>query len=363
MGRLLAGGAGEDRVVAVIDPLDPDDRLLPRVARVVARPLAERALHRGLVGRDLAFEHDFRIRRERQPGHLALDAVDRPAGQPSGPVELGHVVGQGVARGDIGGGIDADDDRHRAGLARLEVLVALDPPLLAVGDVGGRDIRAVHLHAVGADIDPPAVGVAGDDAAGGSDIAPAVVLVVDRHRELEQVDIAVAVDVFHHRAVIDRAGRDRLMALDAAAVGIEHGPPVARICRVDAESKREPKRRAQHAVKAAHAPGVSRHLVEQEQRRLVDLLPVEHLGHRAELAVPVGARDVLDLSAVLNGRKKGPQVGLYLVVTLHRPILKRRPPRIVSAAVPWHFGPYPRLSRRDNPTSRGTPWRARARAR
>ena len=64
---------------------------------------------------------------------------------------------------------------------------------------------ALHLHAVGADVDAAGVGVARDDAAGRADVAAAVVLVVDRHRQLEQVDLVVADDVLQHRAVCHHA--------------------------------------------------------------------------------------------------------------------------------------------------------------
>src|SRR5262245_63320774 len=52
--RLLACSAGEDGAVAVIDALDADQRLLLRIAGVVAMPFPERPLESRLGGRDLA---------------------------------------------------------------------------------------------------------------------------------------------------------------------------------------------------------------------------------------------------------------------------------------------------------------------
>ncbi len=71
----------------------------------------------------------------------------------------------------------------------------MDAALLAVGDVGGAGVAALHLHAIGADIDAAGIGIARDDAAGRADIAPAIVLVMDRHGKFQHVDFIVAHDV------------------------------------------------------------------------------------------------------------------------------------------------------------------------
>ncbi len=105
----------------------------------------------------------------------------------------------------------ADADHHRAMLAALPVFAADDVAMLAVLDEDDERVLVVHLHPVGAEIDPVAVGIAGDDQAFGADVAAAVVLVPLRRREGVDVDGAAFEHVLQHRAFgdDDRAGSDR----------------------------------------------------------------------------------------------------------------------------------------------------------
>ena len=83
--RPLRRHVQQDRVVAVVDRLDADDRLLVGVTlgtdRVIARPLAERSFHVrfGLGRRHLALDHDFGVRRDRQAGERSADHLDGAA--------------------------------------------------------------------------------------------------------------------------------------------------------------------------------------------------------------------------------------------------------------------------------------------
>src|SRR5438132_14107569 len=61
--RLVRGRAQEDRVVAVVERFDLHERLGPRVARVVAGPLAERTLDNPLFRVDPAFNDDLGLGR------------------------------------------------------------------------------------------------------------------------------------------------------------------------------------------------------------------------------------------------------------------------------------------------------------
>ena len=178
----------------------------------------------------------------------------------------------------------------------------MDAALLAVGDVGGAGIAALHLDAIGADIDAAGIGIAGDDAASRADIAPAVVLVMDRHREFQHVDFIVAHDVLGDRAAIDHRWRDALEALfDLLAEMVEHFLAVVRQGRLHAEHQRQSIRRAEHAVEALIALGIVGDVVEQQHRRLLDLLAIEHFGDRAELAIPMRAWHMCQLALGFNG--------------------------------------------------------------
>src|SRR3954470_5800395 len=73
-------GEAEDRLVAVIDALDPHYGLFPAAAGVVAGEFAHRAFGHRLARMHRAFEHDLRMCRHRQTVDLTLnDVVRRPA--------------------------------------------------------------------------------------------------------------------------------------------------------------------------------------------------------------------------------------------------------------------------------------------
>src|SRR5262249_30369507 len=59
VGRFARNTAEHDRIVAIQDRLDVDDRLRFATAGVIAGPFTERAFLPQLVGWDLAFDHDL----------------------------------------------------------------------------------------------------------------------------------------------------------------------------------------------------------------------------------------------------------------------------------------------------------------
>jgi hypothetical protein len=83
-------------------------------------------------------------------------------------------------------------------------------------------VLIVHHGAIGGAIDPVLLGVAHDHEVVGADEAAAVMLVQERHRKLQQVDLVVAVDIFQHRAAGNRLRRNRTVGLHAVAVGAHH---------------------------------------------------------------------------------------------------------------------------------------------
>ena len=124
-------------------------------------------------------------------------------------------------RGEEQDGVLAARDQHRARLALGEIFFADQPAVLAGRHPDRHGVAVVHHHAIGAGIDPAVVGIAHDDDVVGADIAATVMLVDHGHRELEQIDGAVAIDVLQHRARPRLDRRDGLGAgVHAVAVGL-----------------------------------------------------------------------------------------------------------------------------------------------
>ena len=160
------------------------------------------------------------MRRHRQAVDFARHHLVRLAAVAGGVVEFRQPVTQLVAAGEKQQRIVTAGDQHRAGLAMRVVLVADLPALLAGRDVDRDVVLVVHHAAIGRGVDPAAVGVAHDHEIVGGHVAAAVLLVQERDREFEQVDLVVAVDVLEHRAGAHGLGRDRLVLLHALAIGL-----------------------------------------------------------------------------------------------------------------------------------------------
>ena len=204
--RLVLRRAAQDRIVAIEDRFDVHIGARLGVVGVVAHPLAERPFRPHLPGHGLAFEHDLGVGRDREAGVGAADHVDRLAAQAAGDVELADLGQRRRSEHEQQRVLAAHDrDLHR--LAALEILVAVDAAVLALGDLAADGVAVIDLRAVGAEIEPAGVGILGHDAAGGADIARLVLLVVQRHRELQHVDGVAFEHVLQHRPVLHDARR------------------------------------------------------------------------------------------------------------------------------------------------------------
>ena len=231
----------------------------------------------------------------------------------AGVGELGNAVIDLVAGGQEQQRIVADADRHRTGLALLEIFLADDPAVLAGRHPQAQRLLVMDHHPVGADIDPIGIRVLHDHQIAGADEAPAVELMEERHRELVDIHVLVAIDVLQHGAGLDGAGRDRLEILHAVAIGaddVEGGVGLGQ-----AEGDGEALGRIGHARKDAEALLIARNVVEQQAGRVLGRIVIDHLGDGADLEVPVGAVDVLDLAGALDAFEPVPQVGVGLVVS------------------------------------------------
>ena len=228
-----------------------------------------------------------------------------------GIVVFRQAVAQLVAAGEEQQRIVAAGDQDRAGLAGGIIFVADLPALLAGRNVDRDVVLVVHHAAIGGGVDPAAVGIAHDHEIVGADVAAAVLLVQERHREFQEVDRVVAVDVLEHRAGAHRLGRDRLVRLHALAIGLHHVERAGR--HRQAHRDREPLRRIGRAGDQPHALRIARHVLEQDRRRLRPGM-VHDLAERAHFEMRVGALDAHDFAGFLGALDELAQILVRRVV-------------------------------------------------
>src|SRR5205814_9752244 len=92
-------GDAKDGIVAVIDALHFDQRLLARTRGVISRELAERSLPRLDVFDHLPFEHDLRMGRDRQAVKLTERDLVRLAAVATGIIVFAEAESKLVATG------------------------------------------------------------------------------------------------------------------------------------------------------------------------------------------------------------------------------------------------------------------------
>ena len=127
-------------------------------------------------------------------------------------------------------------------------------------------LLVVHLHAIGAVVDPAGVGMAHDHHVAGADVVAAVVLVPSRRRDLEQVDVVAAcrrspaAAPLAHRAP---AGSSSLLHVVAPVAHQFHVGGVGR----QAERQIDAPGRGEDVGEHAVAARIARNVVEQHRRR------------------------------------------------------------------------------------------------
>ena len=208
------------RVVAVGDAVDAEGDAEVARAGAVAGVLAERTLLDLVVGQDLALEDDLGVGRHLEVVGLALDQPDRLAGEHAGELGLGDRRRRaGRHRGQRR---QADRGGEGTGLAARQVV--LGERLAEVGERehGARHRARVEHHlAVHAPVHVAAHRVLRDHGVPGADVAAAVAVVHQRHRQAAQVDVLAAQNVLlaRRRVAADDDRRDGLAvgALDVLA--------------------------------------------------------------------------------------------------------------------------------------------------
>jgi hypothetical protein len=190
-----------------------------------------------------------------------------------------------------------DHDFHR--LAALEVFVAMDAPVLALGDLAADRLAVVHLRAIGAEIEPTVVGVLRHHAISGADKARLVELMVARHRKLEHIDLVALDHILQDRSIVDETRRQHLQILHARVIAL-HDVDLAGVFERQAECQRHATDRREMAIEGAKTLGIAGYLVEQDRRRSAAAFLGQHVGDGAHLDIPVGAVDVKEFSHALH---------------------------------------------------------------
>jgi hypothetical protein len=284
-------------------------RTRPRVGGEIAGEFAERAFRQHLAGRrEMAFEDDLRLRRERQAGHGSGKNRDRRALDGAGEVVFADAFGQVFEARDEQRGVFAIDHRDRARHAAVAVFFC-DDGAVAAGMVElNRDlVPPVDLDAINRGVDPAVVGIAHDDEAAGADVGAAIIGVPHRRGKFVERDIAAAHGIFEpcrFRGLDRSARRQRPALLHPRLERVErseHG--------IDAERERGALRVRHRIGEDASAGGKSLDAVEQQRRTRGKAC--RDLGDAADLVMGIGAVDAAQRAQRINRRDESAKVLIH----------------------------------------------------
>src|SRR4029453_18698350 len=124
------------------------------VVRVVAHPFAKRPFRPRLTGNGFTFENDFRIGRDRKPGKRSLDNFLRLAPDTAGKVVLRNSTGQRACRQQIEKRVLATHDGELGALSPFKILVTMNAPVFAFGDLAADGFFILDLATIGTEIIP-----------------------------------------------------------------------------------------------------------------------------------------------------------------------------------------------------------------
>src|SRR5262245_63182035 len=150
--RLERRRAGNNRIVAMVERLDANERLGTLRAGLVARTLAERSFWHRLTGNDFAFDDDFGICRETQSGHRSLDHVDRLTDQTAGPIVFVDAERHSLRSRDVEQRMLAECHRHGKWLAGLHGFLIMNLAVLPGRDIQPDLVFVVQHDAIAADV-------------------------------------------------------------------------------------------------------------------------------------------------------------------------------------------------------------------
>src|SRR3989441_5350042 len=126
------------------------------------------------VGRDGPFGHDLRAGRIAEARHLALHELHGTSHQAAGEVQLRDGLGKRLTGDDEERGIDAPAHHDLARLTPTPAPFDVEPRVLARREIEPDLVLPLDHLAIGPDVEPAAVGIAGDDGVAGPDVLTAV---------------------------------------------------------------------------------------------------------------------------------------------------------------------------------------------
>src|SRR5215467_10098985 len=295
--RLPGWRADQDGIVPVVQRLDLEHRLLAAGRGVVAGPLPKRSLRQHLLAGRVALDNDLRVSRDGEAGDRPTDDPHRLAPDRADPLVLADAVGDLGAGGQEYERVATEHHGHRAGLAPVEVLLPLNASVLAWRDVVAETHAVMDHDAVGAQVDPAVVRIAGDVERAGPDVPATVQRVPLRGGEHRHVDVSAREHVLEHGAVLDFLGRHRGEAPDLLS------PRFGHLHAASAEGKAQGQRdavgRAEAVYQDLEPRVVARDLFEQGGRRLCRVL--QHVGGGPDLLIGSGATDTPQLPEAIHG--------------------------------------------------------------
>src|SRR5262249_854196 len=145
-----------------------DEGPLLRVVGVVAHPLAERPFWLYLAGHGFAFDGNLAVGRDRETGVRPAHHVERLAAQAPGDIHLA-ALGQRARGEHEQQRVLSAQDHHLHRLAALEIFIAMNATVLALGDLAADGLAVVNLAAVGAEVEPTRIGILRHYAVGSAD--------------------------------------------------------------------------------------------------------------------------------------------------------------------------------------------------
>ena len=291
-------GAQQDRVIPVHHGLDADGGLGAAAARVIAGPFAQRAFLDDVVGIDIALEGDLGVGGHGHAGLGHADGLDRFAEDAARRLELALAIGNFEARQHEHRGVHAHHHGDRARLALVVIFVHEDAPVLAGGNHDGSGLGAMHLHAIGAVVDPAGVRILHDHEAGGANEGATIMLVPDGRGDLVQIHRVALHHILHEGAAVD------LLGGNGGRVAHIFAPPLHQLhvgaLGGNAQRHVDARHGGQDIRQHPRALGIAGDLVE-EHRRIAHLAHVD-IDDAADLLLGLGALDDLEFAHGVDGR-------------------------------------------------------------
>ena len=339
--RLVRGAighqrAGERRVRAVAQLLHAHERRRAARAAVVAGEFAEGAFGERFIGIDVPFEDDLRVGRQRQPGEIALEELDRLPGDARVVVVLALGLRQARRGDEKEQGIDAVARRDRHRLAHLPPLLPVDGRVLAGRGVDADLARALDHHAIGADVDAAALRILRDHRVPGAEILAAVERPHTLRGEHADVDSVAHHDVLVGDGALGRHFHRRHFPAELLLQDLHRLERM--VHRLLADHQAEAREVAADHVVERLVAGMALHVLEEQHRAL---LTAHEIRERRRLEIRVDLRaDALELAEPFHLLEPQIEAALRAALSLHLCMHDRAPYSsvIFACRITWlHF--------------------------